>query len=858
MSKEIHALKDRSGQIFWPATATDAIIHPKTRSSLTDHIEKYNLTGDNTIDSLEDGIAKLVTLGISQHLGVQIEILNTSGILEEWTYYDPSKLFSNPAGWRRGGEVDDTLDATSENPVQNKVIYQALVENEEIAANALADLDDRVSDLEDYDLNTRVSDLESIDYEPRFQEIEETINQNEEITTEALCNLDSRIRDIEAGSTTGEVINFSETKYIDVVEGDGTDISSGDVSGRQFTVTEDDYYSEEIDNFYPNLEVRYSTTGFGVVYIPIFPTGGNGTLTFTSNQVRVGDYNYLAEIDNNYLNIRRTLAGTGSIRTLPVPNTSTPLAVGDTYDEAFGKIKKIISDNEVVTAAGLTDLNRRVVGITDTLTTKADLVNGTVPAAQLPSYVDDVLEYANLAGFPQSGETGKIYVALDTNLTYRWSGTAYVEISKSIVPYVIDLSNISFGGEDDDSSNGVFEFGGGLHDYYSTPANNLPAEIDINSIISAIDNKQDIYFTDNRSNDFKNYLVTYSYKDSTSVQLEARKINNNSIYWIDFWYSSENGLLITKGSWLFRKDVNQIKNSIIILPGSVITGFLDPNAEVEANSYYAMDIGKFTSGSSFGTAVLYTHQELFNILAGSTSFSSDANLIRPVLFFEGLDQVTSIIDLSPMQVVSVDFSLYSSAPGQNLVLVAEGEEHKYTVEIEKDVTTKPINIITSDKDYSNQEINDLIEEVELVTAAGFNNLNERVLQNKSDIDELEEAHEVIARALNEQKEILDRTIPFPEIVEVEHVTSSVTQELDPWKYYVFGEVSSLEVSFSEETTEYTPIYRFIFTALGTDTQLILPQECSLAIGHSLVMVEGKSYEIEIINNIVRVISATLE
>jgi hypothetical protein len=88
--------------------------------------------------------------------------------------------------------------------------------------------------------------------------------------------------------------------------------------------------------------------------------------------------------------------------------------------------------------------------------------------------------------------------------------------------------------------------------------------------------------------------------------------------------------------------------------------------------------------------------------------------------------------------------------------------------------------------------------------------------------------------------------------------TEIIQELDPWKYYIFGEVNSLEVSFSEEVSEYTPIYRFLFTASGTDTQLILPQECSLAIGHSLVMVEGKSYEIEIINNIVRVISATLE
>lgn len=56
---------------------------------------------------------------------------------------------------------------------------------------------------------------------------------------------------------------------------------------------------------------------------------------------------------------------------------------------------------------------------------------GKIPAAQLPSYVDDVLEFANLAAFPAAGETGKIYVDLSTNKTFRWSGSAYVEISAS-------------------------------------------------------------------------------------------------------------------------------------------------------------------------------------------------------------------------------------------------------------------------------------------------------------------------------------------------------------------------------------------------------------------------------------------
>lgn len=59
--------------------------------------------------------------------------------------------------------------------------------------------------------------------------------------------------------------------------------------------------------------------------------------------------------------------------------------------------------------------------------------NGLVPSTQLPSYVDDVIEVANYSSLPATGETGKIYVTLDDNKTYRWGGSTYVEISQSTI-----------------------------------------------------------------------------------------------------------------------------------------------------------------------------------------------------------------------------------------------------------------------------------------------------------------------------------------------------------------------------------------------------------------------------------------
>ena len=64
--------------------------------------------------------------------------------------------------------------------------------------------------------------------------------------------------------------------------------------------------------------------------------------------------------------------------------------------------------------------------------TYATLVGGTVPASQLPSYVDDVEEYATYAGFPGTGEAGKIYVDIATGDIYRWSGSEYIQINDAV------------------------------------------------------------------------------------------------------------------------------------------------------------------------------------------------------------------------------------------------------------------------------------------------------------------------------------------------------------------------------------------------------------------------------------------
>lgn len=95
------------------------------------------------------------------------------------------------------------------------------------------------------------------------------------------------------------------------------------------------------------------------------------------------------------------------------------------------KIKTLYS--EVVAALGFTPENAANKGQPNGY---AGLdAGGRVPASQLPAYVDDVQEFANLAAFPATGAAGIIYLALDTNIIYRWSGSTYVDIASGDVAW---------------------------------------------------------------------------------------------------------------------------------------------------------------------------------------------------------------------------------------------------------------------------------------------------------------------------------------------------------------------------------------------------------------------------------------
>jgi hypothetical protein len=159
--------------------------------------------------------------------------------------------------------------------------------------------------------------------------------------------------------------------------------------------------------------------------------------------VRLGDL--ITAIGTDYKAIKTMITGTpgGNLTGLTTTDKTTVVAA---INEVNAKPAATAAST---TAAGISELatDAEALAMTDTarvLTASnlAGIVNvnnglvkldagGKVAAAQLPAYVDDVLEVANFAALPGTGVAGLIYVTIDTNKTYRWTGTVYVEISAS-------------------------------------------------------------------------------------------------------------------------------------------------------------------------------------------------------------------------------------------------------------------------------------------------------------------------------------------------------------------------------------------------------------------------------------------
>ena len=153
---------------------------------------------------------------------------------------------------------------------------------------------------------------------------------------------------------------------------------------------------------------------------------------------------HLADFNNPH-KVTKDKIGLGNVENL----SPSDYPISDATQEAINNVNDTLTElinNHISNSENPHNVTKDQIGlgnVTDDAQVKRDEMgvpggvatlgeDGKVPSSQLPSFVDDVLEYDSLDLFPETGEAGKIYVAKDTNITYRWSGTRYIEISKSL------------------------------------------------------------------------------------------------------------------------------------------------------------------------------------------------------------------------------------------------------------------------------------------------------------------------------------------------------------------------------------------------------------------------------------------
>ena len=192
-----------------------------------------------------------------------------------------------------------------------------------------------------------------------------------------------------------------------------------------------------------------------------------GAITLTSGDVTtaLGFTPYNATNPSGYttnVGTVTSVGGTGTVSGLTLTGsvtTSGNLTLGGTL---------ALTSGNVTTALGFTPENAANKGAVNGYASLDG--GGLVPSSQLPSYVDDVLEFADLASFPATGVTGKIYVALDSNKIYRWSGATYIEVSAQVgtiwggitgtLSNQVDLQNALDAKQDDLNGTGFVKISG--------------------------------------------------------------------------------------------------------------------------------------------------------------------------------------------------------------------------------------------------------------------------------------------------------------------------------------------------------------------------------------------------------------
>lgn len=330
--------------------------------------------------------------------------------------------------------VDSALSSTSTNPVQNKVVNTAisnlntLVGDTSVASqisNAVANKVDKVDG----------KGLSTNDYTTDEKNKLSGIATGAEVNQNAFSN-------VVVSSTT--IAADSKTDSLTIVAGNNITITPDAANDKLTIAATDTVYTHP--TYTSKKSGLYKITVDGTGHVSATTAVSKSDITALGIPAQDTTYSTATQSDNGLMSSgdKTKLDGieTGANKTVidsELSSTSTNPVQNKAVNTAISSLNTLVGDksvaSQITSAIDALDLDSTYIAAIQKGAANgvAELdSNGKVPSTQLPSYVDDVLEYTAKSNFPSTGEAGKIYVDTSTNLAYRWGGSTYTEISPSI------------------------------------------------------------------------------------------------------------------------------------------------------------------------------------------------------------------------------------------------------------------------------------------------------------------------------------------------------------------------------------------------------------------------------------------
>ena len=240
--------------------------------------------------------------------------------------------------------------------------------------------------------------------------------------------------------------------------------------------------------------------------------------------------------------------------------------------------------------------------------------NGKVPQSQLPSFVDDVEEYSSLSNFPTTGESGKIYIATDTNITYRWGGSTYVPIGSDLA--LGETASTAYRGDR----------GKTAYDHSQTQGNPHNTTIaQISGLQDALNGKQPTI----GKNEFLKQvsdLDNYNAQNGEIVEYIGQT-NSKYKYGLTYKYIQGETIEVPRGYYYINLD----NNHILVSSGETATGIAQYMNVINKNgSYYTFFCKQSLSGNTPTDWNAIVQQELVNKLLVMKSDSRVKSWIKVV------------------------------------------------------------------------------------------------------------------------------------------------------------------------------------------------------------------------------------